>query len=390
MPTQDHRPTAFPFRRQGLAGSAPGALAAVEAAIAVYAVNPSGPLSILARAPGVTAADVLGLEDAGLVVRGRAMRTSAFVVPAASAPMVTAATAQPLERFAWMLRDAGVTPERFEVARAAVVGAAGEPRTARELRAAAGLDEVDVSRFISYLALRGDLAVLGPPSVTSNVSRYLARAPGGSAATAPAGSSSAGSSSAGSASAPAVSRAEAQAWLAGAYLRAFGPARPEDLAWWAALTRAEAAAALAVHETADVGDGLLLHAADLAQYEACPPLPDEPALTPKWDAWTMGYPLDGRARFVDRDVHDRLFDGDGNGLGAVLVAGRAVGAWGHRGVNGRMEADLDLFDRPAPRLREAVEARLAAIAIFLGYRGLRVRDVPTVVPDRPRIRRPLA
>jgi hypothetical protein len=385
MPTPDHRPTAFPFRRQGLDGSAPGALAAVEAAIAVYAVNPSGPLSILARAPGVTAADVFGLEDAGLVVRGRAMRTSAFVVPAASAPMVTAATAQPLERFAWMLRDAGVTPERFEVARAALVGAAGEPRSARDLRAAAGLDGVDVSRFISYLALRGDLAVLGPPSVTSNVSRYLARAPAGSGPAAPAGSSSAGS-----APAPAVSRAEAQAWLAGAYLRAFGPARPEDLAWWAALTRAEAGAALAIHETADLGDGLLLHAADVGQYEACPPLPDTPVLIPKWDAWTMGYPLDGRARFVDRDVHDRLFDGDGNGLGAVLVAGRAVGAWSHRGVNGRMEADLDLFERPAPRLREAVEARLASIAVFLGYRGLRVRDVPTVVPDRPRIRGPLA
>ena len=68
------------------------------------------------------------------------------------------------------------------------------------------------------------------------------------------------------------------------------------------------------------------------RYEAAPPLAGELVLAPKWDAWTMGYPVDGRARFVDRDVHDRLFDGDGNGLGAVLVAGRAVGAWGHRGV----------------------------------------------------------
>ena len=55
-----------------------------------------------------------------------------------------------------------------------------------------------------------------------------------------------------------------------------------------------------------------------------------------------------------------------------------------------MEVERDLFERPTPRLREAIEARLFAIAAFLGYRELRVREVPTVVPDRPRIRRPLA
>ena len=48
-----------------------------------------------------------------------------------------------------------------------------------------------------------------------------------------------------------------------------------------------------------------------------------------------------------------------------------------------MEADLDLFERPTARLREAIEARLGAIAAFLGYRELRIRDVPTVVPNRP-------
>ena len=65
-------------------------------------------------------------------------------------------------------------------------------------------------------------------------------------------------------------------------------------------------------------------------------------------------------------------------------------AWGHRGVRGRMEVDLDLFERPATRLREAIKARLQSIAGFLGYTGLHVRDVPTVVPNRVRVRRPLA
>ena len=76
---------------------------------------------------------------------------------------------------------------------------------------------------------------------------------------------------------------------------------------------------IAAPATGDVGAGLLLLARDLAAYDGAPPLPDDLALAPKWDAWTMGYPLEGRARFVERDVHDRLFDGDGNGLGAVPV-----------------------------------------------------------------------
>ena len=81
MTAPDPRVTAFAYRRQCLDGSAPSALAAVEAALGVYSANPSGPLSILARAPATTAAEVLVIERDGLVVRGRAMRTSAFVLP---------------------------------------------------------------------------------------------------------------------------------------------------------------------------------------------------------------------------------------------------------------------------------------------------------------------
>ena len=138
MEAPDPRLTAFAYRRQRLDGSAPTALVAVEAALGVYAANPSGPLSILARAPSVKAPEILALERDGLLVRERAMRTSAFLLPASSAPTVTAATRQPLERFAWMLRAADVTPDGFEAARVAVLEAASAARTARELRCGGG------------------------------------------------------------------------------------------------------------------------------------------------------------------------------------------------------------------------------------------------------------
>ena len=342
----------------------------------MYAANPSGPLSILARAPATTAAEVLALERDGLVVRGRAMRTSAFVLPASSAPMVTAATGQPLERFAWMLRAAGVAPDAFEAARAAVVSAAGEPRTARELRSAAALDGIDVARLVSYLALRGDLVTLGPASVTSNENRYVARVAcdalrpperhrvrgGGSGARR---RTRLAHGSPGHTCAPS-GRHE---WR----ISPGGPGSPDPR---------PRRHSLPTRPWTPV-------AGSCSWPGTCPPTrrlrpsPVSSSWRPSGTRGRWATRSTAASRFVDRDVHDRLFDGDGNGLGAVLVAGRAVGAWGHRGVRGRMEADLDLFERPTARLREAIEARLGAIATFLGYRELRIREVPTVVPDRP-------
>ena len=162
-----------------------------------------------------------------------------------------------------------------------------------------------------------------------------------------------------------------------------------DFAWWSGLNGRQAADAIAAHETIDVGGGLLLRAGDLAHYESTEPLDGAITLLPKWDAWTMGYPLDGRSRFLDRDVHDRVFDGDGNGLGMVLVEGRAVGAWVHRAAGTTMEVDLDPFERPSARLGAALDDRFGELATFLGYRRAVVRHVDTVVPQRRRIRRPL-
>jgi hypothetical protein len=389
MAAPDPRVTAFAFRRQRLDGSAPTALAALEAAVAVYAVNPSGPLSVHARCATASAGDVLALERDGLAARSRAMRTSAFLVPSSTLPLVAAATDRPLERFSWMLRAANVPDDRFEGARAAVLRAVAEPVSARDARARAGLPGVDVARFLSYLALRGDVRVLGPESVTSNASRYVATQSMTGGLGAEASEVAAPAIDAAEAVPPVHEAAQARAWLAGAYLRSFGPARLADVAWWAAWPRGAAADAVAAHETVDTGGGRLLLAEDLEAFESTAPLPDDVTLVPKWDAWTMGYPLEGRERFLDLDVHDRVFDGDGNGLGAVLLAGRAVGAWGTRSAGARLEADLDLFDRASSSLREAAVARLGSIAAFLGYRDLRVRDVETVVPDRPRTRRPL-
>jgi hypothetical protein len=386
----DARVTAFSFRRQRLDGSAGDALDAVRAVVGVYSAMPGGALSIRVRAAGIGPDDVRDLERGRLVVRMRAMRTSAFIVPLTTAGRVAAATAVPLARFRWLVRAAGISDEGVPAVRAAVLAASGEPGTVPEIRvrlADAGHDAATspwtqgeaLGRVLSLLTASGDVAAIGQESLSSNALRYVDRAawfgeigPGEPVVEPDAADSEA-----------------ARGWLAGEYLRAFGPARIEDLAWWAGWPRSIAARAIGTLDTVDLGAGLRLLAADFAAFESAEPLPAVITLLPKWDAWTMGYPLEGRDRFVDMDVHDRVFDGDGNGLAMILRGGRAIGAWAHRGERGSMAVDLDLFQGVAPTDHQAIDTELASIATFLRYRGHRVRTVETVVPARRRMRRPL-
>jgi len=383
----DPRVTAFSFRRQHLDGTAPSALAVLEAVAGVYSSMPTGALSIRARSRGVTPDAIRALEGDRQAVRVRAMRTSAFLVARSQWARIAAATSVPDTRFAWLLRAADVADGELPGVRAAVLAAAAVPGSPAELRErlAAGDDDLPawangdrLRAILAVLTAYGDLVTVGGVSLSSNALRYVDRLVW----------LDRGAARSSASADPAPPDHEARAWLAGAYLRAFGPARVADLAWWAGWTRGRAADALAAHATTDLGDGLLLHADDLPAFETTTPLAPVLTLVPKWDAWTMGYPLDGRARFLDRDVHDRVFDGDGNGLAMVLRGGRALGAWAHRGERGRLAVDLDLFEPVRPAERDALETELAAIATFLGYRGAVVREEPSVIPNRRRQRRP--
>ena len=371
--TDDRRTTPFSFRRQRLDGSATSALEAIRAVVGVYSANPSGPLSIRVRAPSANREAVLACDTGRTTVRMRAVRTSAFVLPRETAALVRVATAVPIDRFAWMLRAAHVSPDAFDDTRRAVLAAASEPSTAQELRSRLDIDRLEIGPLVSMLSLRGDLVSVGSGSLTSNASRYLSR----------------DAWLAGEIEPDDPEPDAARAWLARAYLRAFGPARVADFAWWSGLSGRLAAEAVSAHETVDVGGGLLLAAEDVAAFEATGPLAIGVTLVPKWDAWTMGYPIDGRSRFIDREVHDRVFDGDGNGLGIVLADGRAIGAWTHRAAGSAMAVDVDLFEPASLRVREALEVRLGELAEFLGYGRVTLRDVASVIPKRRRIRRPM-
>jgi Winged helix DNA-binding domain len=321
--------------------------------VGVYAAQPSGPLSLLARVQGFDQRAYERLEDERLAVRFGAMRTSGHLVAVDDADLVRAATAKPIERHAWRLRDAGIEPAEYERLRAAVLAAATEPRTTRELQRLVGADR-PLAPVVQTMGFEGVLVAVRPVGLRSNTARHVAT-----------------EARLGRPFQP-MALGPALASLAARYLAAFGPARVEDLAWWAGVKPAAAGDALAGLDTVDVGGGLLLPAGDAAGFEASRrpgPATATVDLLPKWDCWTMGYRSDGRARFVDPDVQDRMYDRDGNALGVVLADGLAAATWGLRERGRRLDVDVAWFKRPTPALAGAAREALAGAAAFLGFRG---------------------
>jgi ribosome biogenesis SPOUT family RNA methylase Rps3 len=88
-------------------------------------------------------------------------------------------------------------------------------------------------------------------------------------------------------------------------------------------------------------------------------------LLPKWDAYTMGYPREGRGRLGDAATMERCYDFRGDGMPIVLVDGAAAGTWALAGSGKRMELEIEWFEKPTAKLHQTVEARFEEVAAFL-------------------------
>ena len=155
----------------------------------------------------------------------------------------------------------GLTEPEYRAAGAAIVAAAATPVTVAELRtrlptaAASLLDRHPQAATMLVRSLRaeGALVALAPSSLRSNAFAYVAVEAWLGGPLEP------------------VDPEDALAWLAGDYLRAFGPARVADFRWWAGTTAARAQAAVGRHATVDLGAGLLLPVEDLDAFATTAP-----------------------------------------------------------------------------------------------------------------------
>jgi len=319
---------AFSYERQRLGRAAPNAARALQDVIAVYSSHPTAPLSLHARAEKMDAKAFHRLK----AVRLPAMRMSIHLLPAKTAHLAFHATPAPAADRKKRMKHFKFTPQRYEALRKQILKAATEPLTLPELREAVGAEPEELKGVSAQMTRDAELVRVGADSLRSNELRYVA------------------------VELEDADAEEALAWLAGEYLRAFGPIRVKDFVWWAGVTAGRAKQALAAHDTDEI-DGHLILATDVKAFEKAKPAKGVDLL-PKWDAYTMGYAPDGRDRFAHPDVVKECYDFRGDGRPVILVDGQAAGTW--------EKLEPQLFRKAGAGTRKAIDERLEDVKAFLG------------------------
>jgi hypothetical protein len=320
--------------------------------VAVYSAHPAGPLSLLVRSKPFSAAQFGELERRKEAVRIVAMRGSAFLVPAEHAAQLFVATRPPPERLATRLRALGLTMARYKALKPRILEATAAPIAPRELEAALNADRKAVFAMRT-MAREGLILRVGwDDRVRTDSLRWVA-------AQAWLGAPLDG-----------ADLHESRRWLAEAYLRAFGPARVTDFAWWSGMPRRDARAALDAAETVEVADRLLLPADLVDDWTAVRQIsPEAIHVVPKWDPYTMGYAPDGRQRLVDDErlklafstADTRVGATAGDALPLVLRGGRAIASWSHRLDGERMTVTVAPFGRSRMPARATLQRAFAPV-----------------------------
>jgi hypothetical protein len=160
---------------------------------------------------------------------------------------------------------------------------------------------------------------------------------------------------------------EATARIARDWLRAHGPASPDDLQWWTGWTKTRMRAALADVETVEVDldgvPGLML--AD----DTDPVPPPEPwvALLPALDPSAMAWKHRDFCLGPHREV---VYDVNGNAGPTVWADGRIVGGWAQRDDG---EVAVRLLVDVGTETASTIEERAADLTTMLGDVRLKAR-----------------
>ena len=178
----------------------------------------------------------------------------------------------------------------------------------------------------------------------------------------------------------ALTQESAFAELARRYLKAYGPATPEDLAAWSGMpiSKTRAAWQLIADQLIEVeiaGQPAWM----LKTYEKWlnePPIPTPVVrLLPSFDTYLLGYK---KRDLAVPPPHARRINAGGGLLNPVLlVDGRAMGTWKTKQQKQRLEVILQPFDQLPPDLQPELQAEIADLGRFLGtHAALQVISPP--------------
>ena len=363
------------WRRQRLDRSSRGIDDCLRSIVGVYSANPQGALSLLARVPRLMQGMIEGSIDSRHTLRLPAMRRTVWMLHADTAHLAFRAT-DTFAPYRWLLKREGFGEEEYARLEREILLAAGRPMTAERIKEAIKDPPEKLTPVIQALCAEGKLLRIKPKTATSNTFSYSATRVwlGHELAEA--------------------DPAEALVWLAGDYLKAFGPATVEDFAWWAGVKPSDAESAIHAHDPADMDDGLLMWPTDVKAFAGTRPVANRVNLLPAWDPYTMGYAEASRARFADPEVMPYLYDKGGNAAPVILIEGRVGGLWDFTLSDRKIEIRIGLFEEPVPRALASIEAEAGLVAGYFNARDVSIKRVKIKSPLSDRMQgshlRPLA
>ena len=177
------------------------------------------------------------------------------------------------------------------------------------------------------------------------------------------------------------------------YLRAYGPARFEDIVWWTGVPAAEVKRVIdalgreVVKLLVDgLGEGLVtLREMVDSTRKGGVGVPDRILFLPLWDAYALGWR--DRTRVVDPRFAPWVYDPQGMAASVIVEEGRAIGLWQFRDGD-TVTLEFHIFEPYNNRLnavRLAAETHAAQLAMVAGSRDVRVieRALPAPLAERP-------
>ncbi len=349
--------TSFSYQRQRLGKQGTDAPQVLHDIIGVYSWHPSAPLSLLARVKNFKVEDFYKLDSEKQAYRVPAMRLSNYMLHSDSAFKIMSAVVPLPDDMIWVKRytnAARIIPaELYPDWKSKILKLTDSPLESSDIKKVVNIPDISLKPTLNRMAFEGQLLRFGSKNLRSNIISYVST------------KSFTGDNY------KTIEPDKALSWLAGEYLRAFGPIRIKDFQWWAGITVRRAKAAIAQFDTIDIGDGLLLLKNDIKEFEKVKPLTnDKIDIIPQWDSYTMGYAPDGRGRFVSPEIQHHVY-GDigatgGNGLGLILLNGYAAGVWEPKFTGETLKIKLNMFEKPNKKITEKMNEGFNEVGWFLG------------------------
>lgn len=169
------------------------------------------------------------------------------------------------------------------------------------------------------------------------------------------------------------------------YLRSFGPATENDVAWWTGLGKTQVRQALSilreqvVHiRVSNLKDDFLMFRSDEKPLKDIA-LPQKPIVNmlPTLDPYLMGYKE--RERYLRNEHYDNVFDRSGNATSTILLNGRAIGVWDFA-EEAEPTVKLFFFREVEESTLKEIHLEAEKIGKFIADKQVKIKECDSMVP----------